>query len=349
MYFASDNAGPAHPTVLEALSRANEGYMPGYGADPLTAQVVAKIRDVFEAPDAAVYLVGTGTAANALALSVLGQPWQTVFCAEAAHVDEDECGAPEFFTGGAKLTWVDAPQGKIRPDALASALDKAGKRGVHGVQPGPLTLTQATESGTVYTLAELAELTAMARARGLPVHLDGARFANALEHLGCTPAEMTWKAGIHAVSFGGTKNGLLGVEAVIFFDPAHAWEFELRRKRGAHLFSKHRYLAAQMQAYLEGDLWRDLARRANGSARDLADRLHHVPGVEICFPVETNAVFARWPRAWHRHLLNAGAQYYLWDGTLDGGPEEALLMARLVCDWSLPPEAVTAFAAQFPT
>lgn len=348
MLFASDNAGPAHPQVMEALMRANEGYAPGYGADMLTAEVTARIRDVFEAPEAAVYLVGTGTAANALALATLGQPWQTVFCAHEAHVDEDECGAPEFYSGGAKLTLIEAPQGKMQPAALAAALARAGKRGVHGVQPGPVTITQATESGTVYSLEDLAALTAIARRHGVPVHLDGARFSNAMMHLGCTAAEMTWKAGVDAVSFGGTKNGLLGVEAVILFDPARAQEFELRRKRGAHLFSKHRYLAAQMQAWLTDGLWQELAQRANASAQLLAAGLGQVDGVEICFPVEANTVFARWSRARHRTLLGAGAQYYLWDGVLEGGADDDFLMARLVCDWSLPEDRITEFLSRFP-
>lgn len=333
MNFASDNTGPVHPKVMAALAAANAGYAMPYGNDGVMEEVRARVREVFEAPEAAVYLVATGTAANALILASLGQPWQTVFCARHAHVQEDECGAPEFYSGGAKLTLVDGPEGKMSPDSLRAAIAGEETRGVHGVQRGPVTITQATEKGTVHTLAELRALTAVAQEFGLPVHMDGARFTNALVTLGCTAAEMTWKAGIDAVSFGGTKNGLMGVEAVVFFDPAKAWEFELRRKRGAHLFSKHRYLSAQMAAYLEDGLWLEMARAANAATLRLAQGLRSVPGVDILFQPGANMIFARWPRAAHRRLHDAGARYYLWDGGLEG-PDDEALTARLVTDWS---------------
>lgn len=334
MFFASDNAGPVHPTVMDALLRANDGYAASYGADALTLRVRDQLRDLFEAPDAAVYLVATGTAANSLALSCLCQPWQTVFCTSQAHINVDECGAPEFFTGGAKLTLVSDTNGKMIPEALSAAIAGEQNRGVHGVQRGPVSLTQATESGTVYSLDELRALTAIARAHDLPVHMDGARFANAVISLGCTPAEMSWKAGVEVLCFGGTKNGLMGAEAVILFDPATAWEFELRRKRAAHLFSKHRYLAAQMAAYLDDDLWRDLAGKANAASARLLDGLTLTGRIDLCYPVEANMIFARWPRALHRHLMASGARYSLWSGTLDGDDPDAQLMARLVCDWT---------------
>ncbi len=344
MNFASDNAGPVHPKVMEALARANEGYAMPYGADPWMEGVREKLRLAFEAPDAAVYLVATGTAANALLLATLAKPWQTVFCARVAHVHEDECAAPEFFTGGAKLTLVDVTDGKMTPGGLRLAVSGEETRGVHGPQRGPVTITQATEKGTVHSLAELRALTAVAKDFGLPVHMDGARFANALAALGCTPAEMTWKAGVDAVSFGGTKNGLMGVEAAIIFDPALAWEFELRRKRGAHLFSKHRYLSAQMSAYLEDDLWLDLARQANTACARLVRGLRQRPDVAFCFEPEANIVFADWPRATHRRLHEAGARYYLWSGGLDGADEERLT-ARLVTDWSASEASVDRFLA----
>ena len=342
MFLTSDNAGPAHPAVIEALARANEGYAPAYGADEQMEAVRDRIREVFEAPEAAVYLVATGTAANSLALATLSRPWQTVFCAPVAHIHEDECNAPEFFSGGAKLTLVgDAP--KMTPEALDRAIAAEESRGVHGPQRGPVSITNVTERGTVYTVEEVAALAAVARGHGLPVHMDGARFANALVALGCTPAEMTWKAGVDAVSFGGTKNGLLGVEAVIFFDPAHAWEFELRRKRGAHLFSKHRYLAAQMLAYLADDLWLDCARRANAAAVRLAEGLADVPGAAFLHAVEANMIFATLPRRTHERLFDAGAQYYLWNSTLEGAAPDAPLAARLVCDWSIGDDAIERF------
>jgi len=336
MFFASDNAGPAHPAILEALVRENEGYARAYGADDATARVAARLREIFEAPQAAVHLVATGTAANALALGTLTQPWQAVFCHAVSHVEEDECGAPEFFTGGAKLVTLPGPHARIDPAALEEALARTGAMGVHGVQRGPLTLTQATERGTVYAPDDIARLTGIAHGHGIACHMDGARFANALVSLGCTPAEMTWKAGIDALSFGGTKNGCLGVEAVILFDPARSWEFELRRKRSAHLFSKHRYLAAQMEAYLADGLWLDLASRANAAAARLAQGLAQVPGARIDHPVEANMIFAGWPRAGHARAQAAGAVYYPWPVTQPTeGPEDETLTARLVCDWSM--------------
>jgi len=349
MNFASDNTGPVPPQVLEALTAANDGPAAPYGADPLSTAVADRLRAVFEAPQAAVYLLGTGTAANALILATLAQPWQTVFCARDAHIEEDECGAPEFFTGGAKLTLVDGFEGKMDPAALGAAIASRQTRGVHSVQRGPVSITQPTETGTVYGLGELAAITAQARAYGLAVHMDGARFANGLVRLGCTPAEMTWKAGVDAVAFGATKTGVMGAEAVIFFDPAHAWEFELRRKRGGHLVSKHRYLAAQMQAYLDGDLWLDLARRANTAADRLAAGLRRIPGAEIAYGIGANMVFARWPRAWHRAMFAAGAHYYLWGGTLEGDDGQAPLMARLVCDWSTSDAVIDGFVDRLAT
>ncbi len=222
----------------------------------------------------------------------------------------------------------------MSPAALRRAIAAEESRGVHGPQRGPVSITNVTERGTVYTPAEIAALTDVAKSYGLASHLDGARFANALVATGATPAEMTWKAGIDAVSFGGTKNGLMGVEAVILFDPAHAWEFELRRKRGAHLFSKHRYLSAQMLAYLDDDLWLDMARAANAANARLAEGLSAVSGVEYLFPPEANMSFAAWSRAGHRRLHDAGAQYYVWEGALEGDDPDETLTARMVCDWS---------------
>jgi threonine aldolase len=346
MWFVSDNAGPAHPAIIEAIARANAGYAPSYGEDEAMARVTARLRDVFEAPEAAVFLVATGTAANALTLACLCAPWATVYCHRNAHVEEDECGAPEFYTGGAKLTLLDGDDARIAPDALERALALTAPRGVHGVQKGALTLTNATELGTVYSPDAVARLCAIARKAGVPVYIDGARFANALAALGCTPAELTWKAGVDALSFGGTKNGLLGVEAVILFDPARAWEFELRRKRGGHLFSKHRYLAAQMEAYLADGLWLQLASRANARAAALAEGLAALPEVRIAHPAEANMVFAAWPRAGHRAAMEAGARYHFWDpGTTLDGPDDEPLLARLVCNWATTEAEIASFLA----
>ncbi|MRU16122.1 low specificity L-threonine aldolase [Roseovarius sp. A21] len=342
MSFKSDNCGPAHPAIIEALTTANQGFAPSYGTDDLTARTEARLRDIFEAPEASVHLVATGTAANSLALSTLTQPWQTIFCTPLAHIHTDECHAPEFYTGGAKLSLVGEGD-KMTPEALQTAIEGWTLGDVHCSQRGPVALTQVTEMGRVYSLEELAALTQTAARYDLPVHLDGARFANALVALDCTPAEMTWKAGIDAVSFGGTKNGCLGVEAVIFFNPAKAWEFELRRKRAAHLFSKHRFLAAQMLAYLTDDLWLDMARAANAKAARLAEGLRGVPDCVFLAEPQANMIFATLPRATHQRLMRGGAHYGLNQGPLDtGAPDEPLSM-RLVCDWSIPEDAIDHF------
>ncbi|MBI1417798.1 MAG: low specificity L-threonine aldolase [Limimaricola sp.] len=343
MFFASDNTGPAHPAILQALVAANQGYMASYGADPIMDRVTRKLREVFEAPEAAVYLVATGTAANSLLLASMTRPWDTIFCTSMAHINEDECNAPEFFTGGAKLTLVPDTDGRMQADALKASILKENNRGVHGPQRGPVSLTQVTEKGTVYSLEELQMLTGIAHGFGLKVHMDGARFANALAVLGCTPAEMTWKAGIDAVSFGGTKNGLLGVEGCIIFDPAIAWEFELRRKRAGHLFSKHRYLSAQMEAYLQDDLWLEMARSANAACARLVAGIKASGVGELAYPPQANMAFARFPRHVHQRLFAAGAVYSMYDDAVEDGPPDELLLARLVCDWSMSPGNIDRF------
>ncbi len=344
MFFASDNTSGAAPEIMAALAAANTGHVPSYGADPLTQAVTARVREVFEAPQAAVYLVATGTVANTLSCAILTQPWGAIFCHRNAHIEEDECGAPEFFTGGSKLVLVDGPHAKMVPEALHRTIAHTARAGVHNVQRGMVSITNATEAGAVYSPAEVAELTAIARSFDLPVHMDGARFANALVAAGCTPAEMTWKAGVDVLSFGGTKNGCMGVEAVVIFDPKRAWEFELRRKRSGHLFSKHRFLAAQMLAYLEGDLWLRLATHANAMAARLSTGIAKAPGASLIHPTEANAVFAAFPRAAHRAAQGAGAAYYLWpfDQSLEG-PGEEPLAARLVCSWATSEAEIDSF------
>ncbi len=340
MFFASDNSGPVHPQVLAKLTEANQGYQMAYGADTLMNAVRDRLRSIFEAPGAAVYLVATGTAANSLALATLSKPWETIFCSPVAHIHEDECNAPEFYSG-AKLTLVPGTD-KMTPEALRRTISVEETRGVHGPQRGPVSITQVTERGSVYSLEELQALCAVAKEYDLPVHLDGARFTNALVALGCSPAEMTWKAGVDAVSFGGTKNGLMGVEAVIFFDESQAWEFELRRKRGAHLFSKHRYLSAQMAAYLDDDLWLTSARLANANCARLAEGLR-TKGADFLHEPQANMIFASFPRVKHRQLHAAGAVYHLWGAQLEGADEAEPLPCRLVCDWSISHEQIDQF------
>ncbi|MBD3765906.1 MAG: low specificity L-threonine aldolase [Rhodobacterales bacterium] len=344
MFFASDNTSPVAPQVLAALERANAGYAAGYGSDAVTQEVRAMIRDTLDAPQAAVHLVGTGTAANALSLALFCPPWAAVYCHRVAHVEEDECGAPEFYTGGAKLVLIDGDHARMDPAALADSIAFTARAGVHNVQRGMVTLTNATEAGTIYTPDEVAAIADIARAHGLPVHMDGARFANAVARLGCHPADLTWRAGVDVLSFGGTKNGLMGVEAVVIFNPEKAWEFELRRKRGGHLFSKHRYLAAQMQAYLADGLWLQLAGQANAMADRLSAGIAALPQARLVHPTQANAVFAAWPRDGHRRAQDAGAAYYLWPGnqTMEG-PGDEQVAARLVASWCTTPDEVDSF------
>ncbi|MCA0963759.1 threonine aldolase family protein [Salipiger bermudensis] len=339
MFFASDNSGPVPPQVLEALARANEGHVAGYGADELTLSVAQRLRDLFEAPEAAVYLVPTGTAANVLSLACLCPPFATVFCSPTAHIHEDECNAPEFFTGGAKLTLV-GDSDRMTPETLRAAIEGEETRGVHGPKRGPVSITQITERGNVYSMDELHALTSVAKEYGLPVHLDGARFANAAVKLGVTPAEMSWKAGVDICVFGGTKNGLMGVEAVLIFDSEKAEEFEYRRKRGSLLFSKHRYLAAQMDAYLSDDLWHDLAGRANARCDQLVQGLQGA-GLRVLNETHGNMVFFEMSRGAHKAVMAQGADYHLFD--TPEGPDDETAVARLVCDWSLSPEQVAQF------
>ncbi len=337
MFFASDNGAPAIPEALAALVEANAGGALGYGNDPWTRRAQEAVRAVLEAPEATVHFVTTGTAANSLALASLTPPWGAVFCHEDAHVQMDECGAPEFFTGGAKLIGLPGDAGRIAPDTLRAAL--AGDSGVHSVQPACLTLTTVTEAGTLYTLAQIAELAGIAHEAGLKVHLDGARLANALAATGASPADMTWRAGVDALSFGGTKNGLMGVEAVVIFDPAKGRELELRRKRAGHLASKMRYLSAQVPPWLEGGRWLDLAAHANAMAARLAEGLA-ARGARFLHPVEANMIFAAWPAGTHARLKAAGAVYYDW--APPGPGEEA---ARLVASWATTAAEVDAFLA----
>ncbi|OYU39540.1 MAG: low specificity L-threonine aldolase [Pseudorhodobacter sp. PARRP1] len=338
MYFTSDNASGAHPAVLAAITRASEGFARSYGADEIMARVTAQVREVFEHPEAAVYLVATGTVANSLSLAIHSKPWSAVFAHTEAHIATDECGAPEFYTDGAKLVGVAGDHGKMTPDSLAQTIGRIGEVGVHGVQRGMVSITNVTEAGTVYTPAEVAALTAVAKRWDLPCHLDGARFANALVATGATAAEITWQAGIDVVSFGGTKNGCMGVEAVVMFDPAKAWEFELRRKRAGHLVSKHRFLSAQFEAYLEGDLWLDMAAHANAMGARLAAGVARA-GARHQHPAQANMMFPEWAMGTHQRLEAAGAAYY----QMPASP--GMEAARLVTSWNTTEAEVDGFLA----
>ena len=327
--FASDNVAPVAPEVMAALLRANTGSVHSYGDDPWTVRLQLLAREVFET-ELAIYPVATGTAANALALATLTPPFGAVYCHAEAHVNTDECGAPEFYSGGAKLIGLASPDGKINAAQLAAPVAHAREMGVHHVLPAALSLSQASEWGTVYSRAELTALTSAAHELGLKVHMDGARFANAIAHLGCTPAEGSWRSGIDVLSFGATKNGALAAEAVIFFRPEQAHDFELRRKRAGQLWSKHRYLSAQLVACLENELWLRHARNANALAAQLAAGLRQ-RGLSVLQAVQANEVFAAMPATMITALHAAGFEFYQWPAP----PGQTLPVVRLVTAYDM--------------
>ncbi len=335
--FASDNTAGAHPKIVEAIARVAGGRATPYGEDELTKRVERRIADLFER-DCAVFLVGTGTAANALALAAICPPHGAIYCHPGAHVANDECGAPEFYTGGAKLTPIDGADGKLAAADLARVLATAGAHGIHGVKPAAVSLSNASEAGTVYRPAELGALAAACREHGLGLHVDGARFANAVAGSNASPAALTWKSGVDVLTFGATKNGAIAAEAIVFFDAARATEFGYRRKRGGQLWSKHRFLAAQFDAYLEDDLWLATARPANAMARRLADGLAAVPGGRIMHAVEANEIFVRLPEPIIAGLERDGFVFYRWPGPMPG-------LLRLVTAFDTEPAQVDAFLA----
>jgi threonine aldolase len=342
MNFASDNTAPVAQPILDAIARANAGYALGYGNDDWTFGVERRLSDVFER-EVAAFLVPTGTAANALALAHVVPPWGVVFCHAESHIATDECGAPEFFGGGLKLAGLPGDAGKISSETLQSALGFYGGHSPHQMVAAALSITQATEAGTIYRVDEIAALCEIAHARSLAVHMDGARFANALVRLNATPAQLTWQAGIDALSFGATKGGAMAAEAVVIFDPARAAFFGERRKRGGHLLSKHRFLAAQFAAFLDGDLWLDLARHANAMASRLGADLA-AAGLPPLFPVEANLVFVALPRALDAKLKAAGASYYMRATDSVKLPSDQVL-ARLVTSFATRDEDVARFVS----
>jgi threonine aldolase len=346
MNFASDNTAGVAPAILDAIARANDGCALGYGSDAGTARVEQRLAQMLE-HELAVFLVPTGTAANALALAQVTPPWGAVLCHRESHIATDECGAPEFFGGGLKLIGLAGEGGKIAPATLEAALARGPWGGPHHVTAAALSLSQATEVGTIYRPAEIAQLADIAHARGVAVHMDGARFANALVRTNATPAELTWRAGVDVLSFGATKGGALAAEAVIFFDPARAGGMQERRKRGGHLLSKHRFLAAQLEAYLADDLWLDLARHANRMADRLVERLG-ASGIKPVWPVEANEVFVPLGAEADRRLKAAGASYYPWtSASLPAGLVVApgATVVRLVTSFSTTEAEVDRFAA----
>ena len=331
MRFFSDNTASACPEILTALQEANHGLTRPYGEDEWTERLDRAFSALFGS-EVRAFAVATGTAANALSLATLSPPYGAIFAHQKAHIATDECGAPGFFTGGAQLMLLPGEHGRLAPETFAAAL--AAPQDVHTVQPAAVSLTQPTEFGTVYRPAELAQIAATAHARGLKVHMDGARFANAVAFLDCHPADITWRVGVDVLSFGATKNGALGAEAVVFFDAGLVRDFELRRKRAGQLFSKSRYLAAQLLAYIDGGLWRRNAERTNR----LAQEIGRAAGTALLHPVEANEVFLALGVELRQALRAAGFEFY------DSGVESAG-EARFVVSWDQPPGDVPALCA----
>ena len=329
MRFFSDNTASACPEILAAVQAANRGLARAYGEDEWSGRLDAAF-GAFFATEVRVFAVATGTAANALALATVSPPYGAIFAHHEAHIACDECGAPGFFSGGAQLALLPGAHGRIAPETFAAAL-AAHRIDVHTLQPAALSLTQSSELGTTYRAADVARLAALAHERGLKVHMDGARFANALTFLGCHPADITWRAGVDVLSFGATKNGALGAEAVVFFERSLVRDFELRRKRAGHLLSKSRYIAAQLLAYLESGLWQRNAQRTN----HLAQRIGRAAGAALLHPVEANEVFVGLGVARRQALREADFEFYDW-GTESAGE------ARFVVSWDQPEKDVAA-------
>lgn len=346
MNFISDNTAGASAPVMAAIAAANDGAASAYGTDIWTKRVEALFADIF-AREVAVFLVASGTAANALALASITRPWGAVITHEESHVADDECGAPEFFSDGAKLIGLPGTGNKITPASVTQVLGRFREGALHQVQPQALAITQATECGMIYTPAEVRALKDAVAARGLSLHMDGARFTNALVTLGCTPADITWKAGVDVLSFGGTKNGAWAAEAVIFFDPGQAGELKWRRKRAGHTLSKGRLIGAQFEGLLGGGHWLDLARHANAMAQRLAAAVASDGATRLAWPCQANEVFLVLSAGLQARLAEAGVGYIAWsDRAL---PDDAPLatgeiIGRFVMSFATQAEAVDRLA-----
>lgn len=337
MNFASDNTAGIAPAIATALLNHSGGNAMPYGNDDLTHQLQQRFSQFFETAVTS-FPVATGSAANALALAVLSPPYGSIYCHRNSHINMDECGAPEFFTQGAKLIGLEGELGKLQAPELAHWLSKSEPGSVHAVQPAAVSITQPTEAGTVYSLEEIRAIAQITHDHGLYLHMDGARFANAVVSLGCSPAAMTWQAGVDVLSFGATKNGAMAAEAVVFFRPELVKDFEFRRKRGGHLVSKMRFLSVQLQAYLEADLWRNNATHANAMAQRLTTALRQIPGVVFAYPPQANELFVHLPEPILQALTAAGFRFYRWEG-------EASQLVRLVTAFDTPVTSVDQFIA----
>ena len=337
--FASDNVTGIAPEIMEAIVEANEaqGAWP-YGNDDLTGGLNGRFSALFDT-EVSVYPVATGTAANALCLSLVAQPFNTVYCLKHSHTYEDEGGAPEFYTNGAKLVPIAAVDGKMTAAALEAAIGEVGGGGArlpHVMEAAAVSIAQVTECGTVYSVDEIRDICAVARANDLYVHLDGARFANAVAALGCNPSELTWRAGIDLMSFGATKNGAMAAEAAVLFNEDLEDTLSRRRMRGGHLFSKMRFLSAQLARYVEDGLWLQLAANANVMAERLSAGLSEIDDVAIEYPVDANIIFAKIPGDTAERLRDAGFDFYDW-----GDPDRPSV--RLVCAFNTDADDIDRF------
>jgi threonine aldolase len=333
-HFASDNYAGICPEAFAAMTAANEGHDVSYGDDTWTEKASSLLREVFET-NCEVFFVFNGTSANSLSLASLCQSYHSILCHELSHVEGSECGAPEFFANGTKVLLLPGADGKIDPKSIEKAVNK--RNDIHYPKPRALSLTQATEVGTVYSLEEMREIADVARHFQLRIQMDGARFANAVVSLGVAPKEVTWKTGVDVLCFGGTKNGLAVGEAVVFFNTELAREFDYRCKQGGQLASKMRFLSAPWTGMLQDGAWLRHAEHANAMARRLEAALRQIQGIEVAYPVQTNAVFARIPEPVVEAVHQRGWKFY----THVGGWEES----RLMCSWDTTPEDVDAFAA----
>ena len=321
--FTSDNVTSACAEVMDAVVAANSGIAASYGDDEWSSSLQAKFSEIFET-DVVVFPAVTGTASNALALSVLTPVFGKIYCHELSHINTDECGAPEFFTGGAKLIPMCSTNGRINASDLAETIRGTGN--VHVSQPAAVSITQACETGTVYQLDEILEISETAHDHSLKVHMDGARFANAIATLGVSPAEMTWKSGVDVLTFGGTKNGCLAAEAVVFFKPELVGNFPFLHKRSGQLLSKMRFISTQLEAYLSDDVWLRNARHANAMATLLSEGLVTFPDIKLAYPTQSNEIFVRLPQSVIEHLNSEG--YEVNEDELD------CKAARFVTAWN---------------
>jgi threonine aldolase len=336
--FYSDNVSGAAPEILQALVAANAGDTAPYGADPGTERLQARFAELFET-DVEVYPVGTGTAANGLCASIIAAPYGAIYLSEAAHLHGSECGGPEFWSGGnARSVPVPGTDGKIAVTELARMVDEALARPATEVPPRAVSITQGTEASTVYTLAEVRTIAEAARTRHLLLHMDGARLGNAIAHLGCTPAEATWKAGVDILSFGATKDGALAAEAVVVFTRELARTMRYRRRRGGHLFSKMRFFSVQLEAFVADDLWLRNARHANAMARRVRAGLATIPGVRFRSPTEMNLVLVTLPQPVWDGLVAEGYSF-----SRRGAPSENII--RIACAFDTTEESVDALVA----